>query len=50
MADVVWVCTRCNTTLRGNPRWCPECGYTVYRPTFPEPNDEPSAGTPEVKG
>jgi superfamily II DNA or RNA helicase len=33
---IIWVCTRCNTTLEGNPRLCPSCGYTVYGPTFPE--------------
>lgn len=30
---IVWVCNRCNHTLSGNPRLCPHCGYTIYRPT-----------------
>jgi len=29
---IVWICTRCNRELAGNPRLCPHCGYTVYRP------------------
>ncbi len=43
---IVWVCDRCDTTLQGNPRLCWKCGYTVYRPTFPEPHDERPAGAP----
>lgn len=34
--ELVWVCTRCNHALKGNPRFCPWCSYTVYRPTWPK--------------
>lgn len=35
-SSVVWICNRCNHTLSGNPRLCPYCGYTVYRPSAQE--------------
>lgn len=35
MPEIIWVCNRCNRALDGNPRLCPHCGYTVYRPTRP---------------
>ncbi len=38
---LVWVCTRCDSKLSGNPRFCPRCGYTVYRPTW-EPTEQPA--------
>jgi hypothetical protein len=41
---IVWVCTGCGHALDGNPRLCPYCGYTVYRPTRPTP--EPVTETP----
>src|SRR5690348_12766270 len=34
--QVVWQCTKCDTLLAGNPRYCTCCGYTVYRPLYPE--------------
>ena len=33
---IVWQCTKCDTILAGNPRFCGCCGYTVYRPLYPE--------------
>ena len=32
MAWVGWRCQRCNHEMRGNPRFCPVCNYTVYDP------------------
>lgn len=29
---IVWQCIRCGLDLDSNPRVCPKCGYTVYRP------------------
>lgn len=29
---ITWQCTRCAVILDGNPRFCTNCGYTVYRP------------------
>lgn len=47
MGDWIWQCTRCDNYLDGNPRLCPHCGYTVYRPThgpalegYPEGNKD----------
>lgn len=37
MSEMVWHCARCNRKQPGNPRWCPWCGHTVYRPEYPEP-------------
>lgn len=33
---IVWQCTKCELILSGNPRWCNRCGYTVYRPLYPQ--------------
>lgn len=27
-----WRCQRCGHCIFGNPRWCPNCQYTVYEP------------------
>jgi len=32
MGWVGWRCQRCNHEMRGNPRFCPVCNYTVYDP------------------
>lgn len=32
MSGVKWQCTFCDYELDGNPRWCPVCGCTIYRP------------------
>lgn len=29
-----WECTRCTHKMRDNLRYCPSCGYTVYRPLY----------------
>ena len=36
--SIVWQCVRCETVLPGNPRMCPVCDWTVYRPM---PKDTP---------
>jgi hypothetical protein len=43
---LTWVCTRCAGKLSGNPRQCPACGYTVYKPTWGSApvSEEPAAG------
>lgn len=35
VGTITWICNRCNRELSGNPRLCPHCGYTVYRPKSP---------------
>lgn len=37
---LAWQCTFCGLDLEGNPRMCPRCSYTVYRPVIAPPGDE----------
>lgn len=46
-----WVCVRCNHQLEGNPRWCPHCMHTVFKPIYPDPpKDTQAAPVPADRG
>ena len=31
---VGWICRRCRHFMEDNPRYCPECLFTVYEPVW----------------
>lgn len=33
-APLTWYCTGCQQKVDGNPRQCPNCGHTIYRPVW----------------
>lgn len=47
MGGTTWYCVRCGKKQPGNPRWCPWCGYTVYRPEYGDRDDGNERGAQE---
>lgn len=42
MSETRWFWMRCNREQPGNPRRCPWCGHTVYRPVYPSRQEKPN--------
>jgi predicted amidophosphoribosyltransferase len=58
MSWVGWRCTRCGHEMRNNPRFCPRCAHTVYKPIHDherpdwvvDSSTEPTSADPDYQG